>query len=77
MNKVFLTITIAIFLTATAFAQTKTFFQASEGTWKGTLEYSDYTSSKRVTMNTLITYKPSADGNSAETFTIYDDFGKI
>lgn len=68
---------ISIIFTANLFAQTKTFFQQIEGSWKGTLEYSDYTSGKRVTMNVLITYKPSADGNSAETFTIYDDFGKI
>lgn len=77
MNKILLTAIISIILTANLFAQTKTFFQTVEGSWKGTLEYSDYTSGKRVTMNVLITYKPSADGNLAETFTIYDDFGKI
>lgn len=77
MNKLFLTVITVIILTANIFAQNKTFFQTIEGKWQGTLEYSDYTSGKRVTMNTLITFKPSADGNSAETFTIYDDFGKI
>lgn len=67
-----------IFLTASAFAQGgKTFFQTVEGKWQGTLEYQDYTSDKRVTMNTIITFKPAADNNSAETYTIYDDFGKI
>ena len=28
-------------------------------------------------MKTIITFKPSADGSSAEVDTIYDDFGKI
>lgn len=77
MNKILLTAIISIILTASAAAQTTTFFQQIAGSWKGTLEYSDYQTNKRVTMNVLITYKPSADGNSAETFTIYDDFGKI
>jgi len=78
MNKLFLTTIIAFaFFTITAFSQGKSFFQTIEGRWQGTLEYSDYTSGRRVTMNTLITFKTSADGNAAETFTIYDDFGKI
>lgn len=78
MKTLFLTAIIAIFLTTNAFAQTdKTFFQSVEGRWKGTLEYSDYKSNERVTLDTLITFKSSADGNSAETFTVYDDFGKI
>ncbi len=77
MNKLFLTAIVAIILTTNLFAQDKTFFQTIEGKWQGTLEYSDYTSNQRVTMNTIITFKPLADGNSAETFTIYDDFGKI
>ncbi len=78
MNKLIFTTILAIFLTANAFTQdSKTLFQAIEGRWQGTLEYSDYTSNKRVTMNTIITFKPSADGNSAEVLTIYDDFGKI
>ncbi|MBK8809985.1 MAG: PDZ domain-containing protein [Acidobacteria bacterium] len=65
-------------LSVTAFAQDgKPFFRIIEGKWKGTLEYQDYTSGKRVKMSTIITIKASADGNSAETFTIYDDFGKI
>ena len=68
---------IALIFTTNLFAQDKTFFQAIEGSWTGTLEYADYTSGKRVIMNTLITFKPSADGKSVETFTIYDDFGKI
>jgi hypothetical protein len=77
MNKILLTAIISIILTASAVAQTTTFFQQIAGSWKGTLEYADYQTNKRVTMNVLITFKPTADGNSAETFTIYDDFGKI
>jgi hypothetical protein len=77
MNKILLIAIISVILTASAVAQTTTFFQQIAGSWKGTLEYQDYTSNKRVTMNVLITFKPSADGNSAETYTIYDDFGKI
>ena len=78
MNKLFYTAIIAIILTANVFSQEgKTFFQTVAGKWQGTLEYQDYTSNERVTMNTIITFKPSADGNSAEVFTIYDDFGKI
>lgn len=78
MKRLLFTAIFAIIFTANAFPQSeKTFFQTVEGKWQGTLEYSDYTSNKRVTMNTLITFKPSPDGNSAETFTVYDDFGKI
>ena len=77
MNKLFFTAILAIILTANAFAQGKTFFQTIEGKWQGTLEYQDYTSNERVKMNTIITFKPSADGNAVEVYTIYDDFGKI
>lgn len=78
MNKLIFTAILSFaFFSANAFAQNKTFFQAVEGKWQGTLEYSDYKSNKRVTMNTQSTFKPSADGNSAEVFTVYDDFGKI
>ncbi len=79
MNKLFLAAIIAISIFASnAFSQAnKTFFQTIEGKWQGTLEYQDYTSDRRVTMNTVITFKSSPDGNSAEVFTIYDDFGKI
>lgn len=77
MNKFLLTAIISIILTTTLYAQNKTFFQVVEGSWKGTLEYSDYASGKRVTMNVLVAYKTAEDGNSAEVFTIYDDFGKI
>lgn len=59
-----------------AFGQ-QTFFTDIAGKWKGTLEYSDYTSGKRVTMNVLITITPSADGTSANIATLYDDFGKV
>lgn len=69
---------MAIIFSANAFSQeSKTFFQAIEGKWQGTLEYKDYSSNERVKLNTIITYKSSADGNSLEVFTIFDDFGKI
>jgi hypothetical protein len=79
MNKLIFTAILSFaFFSVNTFAQnSKTFFQAVEGKWQGTLEYQDYTSNKRVTMNTLVTFNPSADGNSAEVFTVYDDFGKI
>ena len=80
MKKTFLTTAfIAVFLTVNAFSQSgKTFFQTVAGKWQGTLEYLDYADGKsRVSLNTLITFKPSADGNSAEVSTVYDDFGKI
>lgn len=71
-----LAITIAI-LTLNTAAQTESYFQVVAGRWQGTLEYQDYTSNKRVTMKTIITIEPSADGRSATVSTIYDDFGKI
>lgn len=74
MNKFFLITVLALIFTTNIFTQT--FFQNVEGKWQGTLEYSDYTSNKRVTMNTQITIKSSPDGNSADIFTIYDDFGE-
>lgn len=78
MNKLFLMAIMAIIFSANAFSQeSKTFFQAIEGKWQGTLEYKDYSSNERVKLNTIITYKSSADGNSAEVSTIFDDFGKI
>lgn len=79
MNKILImaAFILAVASTMSTFAQDKTFFQTVEGKWKGTLEYKDYTSNERVTMNTIITFKPSADGSSAEVYTIYDDFGKI
>ena len=66
-----------VILTINISAQTETFFQAAAGRWQGTLEYRDYTSNERVTMKTIITIEPSADGRSATVSTIYDDFGKI
>ncbi|MEP6901973.1 MAG: S41 family peptidase [Actinomycetota bacterium] len=79
MNKLFFTAILGlIFLSTNAFAQAdKAFFQTIKGKWQGTLEYQDYSSNERVKLNTTITYQPSADGNSAEVATIYDDFGKI
>ena len=78
MNKLILSIILGFaILSINTFAQSKSFFQNVEGKWQGTLEYQDYTSNRRVTMNTIITFKPAADNNSAETYTIYDDFGKI
>ncbi len=74
---IYIAILAIAILSANAFSQSKTFFQTIEGKWQGTLEYQDYTSNERVKMNTIITFKPLADGNSAEVYTIYDDFGKI
>jgi C-terminal processing protease CtpA/Prc len=78
MNKLFFTalFTIAI-LTTNIFSQSKTFFQTIEGKWQGTLEYLDYSSNERVKLKTFVVIKASTDGNSAEIFTTYDDFGKI
>lgn len=78
MKRLLLTAIFALIFTANAFSQNElNFFKAVEGKWQGTLEYQDYTSNKRVTMTTLLTFKTSADGNSAETFILYDDFGKV
>jgi Peptidase family S41 len=79
MNKLILTAILAIaFLSTDAFSQSKTFFQTVAGKWQGTLEYLDYADGKsRVSLKTLIEFKPSADGNSAEVLTVYDDFGKV
>lgn len=78
MKRLLFTAIFALIFTANAFSQNDlNFFKAVEGKWQGTLEYQDYTSNKRVTMPTLLTFKPSADGNSADTFTLYDDFGKV
>ncbi len=74
-------ISIAIFIlvaaATTILGQQPAYFNAISGKWKGTLEYSDYTSGKRVTMSVLITIEPSADGTSATIKTLYDDFGKV
>lgn len=71
-------ITIAILIAATVgLGQQPGYFNSIAGKWKGTLEYSDYTSGKRVTINVLITIEPSADGTSAKVATLYDDFGKV
>ena len=79
MNKLFYTAILSlVFLSANALSQGKTFFQTVEGKWQGTLEYLDYSDGKsRVSLKTIITFKSSPDGNSAEVATVYDDFGKI
>jgi C-terminal processing protease CtpA/Prc len=79
MNKLILSIILVLaILSINIFAQSKTFFQSVEGKWQGTLEYLDYSDEKsRVSLKTLIEFKPFADGNSAEVVTIYDDFGKV
>lgn len=78
MQKIIGTAAAAIaILTINFAAQTETFFQAAAGRWQGTLEYRDYTSNERVTMRTIVTIEPSADGRSATVSTVYDDFGKI
>lgn len=80
MNKLFLTAILSVlFLTGSAFAQAdgKSFFQMIAGNWEGVLEYQDYAADKRVKLKTYLTVTPSADGNSAEFLTVYDDFGRI
>jgi len=79
MNKLFTTaILMILILSANAFAQgNKTFFQTVAGNWAGVLEYQDYSANKRVKLKTYLTINPSADGNSAEILTVYDDFGRI
>lgn len=78
MNKLLFTAILATILTANVFAQSKNYFQIIAGKWQGTLEYLDYSDNKsRVSLKTLIEVKTSANGNSAEISTIYDDFGKI
>ncbi len=79
MNKLVFIVALTITILSTdAFSQSKSFFQTIEGKWQGTLEYLDYSDGKsRVSLKTLIEFKPSADGNSAEVLTVYDDFGKI
>lgn len=78
MKKQILIVLAALLIAVTSsYSQHTTLFTEIAGTWKGTLEYSDYTSGKRVTMNVLITIEPSADGNSATIKTLYDDFGKV
>lgn len=78
MNKLFFAaILCLVFSLVNAFAQNKTFFQNIAGNWEGTLEYQDYSADKRVKLKTYLTVTPSDDGNSAEFFTVYDDFGRI
>lgn len=60
-----------------AAAQTNNYLSRIAGHWAGTLEYQDYSADKRVKLRTYLTVKPSADGSSAEFFTVYDDFGRI
>lgn len=67
----------ALTLSSSATAQTNNFFGKIAGHWEGTLEYQDYSADKRVRLKTYLTVKPTADGNSAEFLTVYDDFGRI
>lgn len=77
-NRINLAILIIVFAATGAFGQSPTFFQAVAGKWEGTLEYLDYSDEKsRVSLKTIIEFRPLADGNSAEVLTIYDDFGKV
>lgn len=76
-KKILITLVTLLFAAAAAYGQQKSFFDSVAGKWKGTLEYSDYTSGRRVTMNVLITIEPSSDGASAKVATLYDDFGKV
>lgn len=74
---IFATVLSLTFSFVSALAQQKTFFQVAAGNWEGTLEYQDYSGSKRVKLKTYLTVTPGSDGNSAEFTTVYDDFGKI
>lgn len=76
-KQILITFATLLLAAVSAFGQQTSFFTEIAGKWKGTLEYSDYTSGKRVTMNVFITVTPSADGTSANVATIYDDFGKV
>lgn len=64
-------------LASNASAQSVDFLKSGGGHWEGTLEYQDYSADKRVKLKTYLTIAPSADGNSAEFRTVYDDFGRI
>ncbi len=70
---------IAIFFPTKSIAQASDagFFAAIAGTWRGALEYKDYSSGERVMLTTRVRIVPSADGKSAEFSFAYDDFGKI
>lgn len=70
-------LSVLLFSSAVAHGQQSGLFRSIAGKWKGTLEYSDYTSEKRVTMNVLITIEPSPDGTLAKVATLYDDFGQV
>ncbi len=74
-NIIILTILSVLSLTTAAHGQT--YFQKIAGNWEGTLEYQDYQDNKRVKLKTYLTVTPTADGNSAEFQTVYDDFGRI
>ncbi|HMT06638.1 MAG TPA: S41 family peptidase [Pyrinomonadaceae bacterium] len=76
-KQIFIAFATLLVAATSAFSQQTNYFTAIAGKWKGTLEYSDYTSDKRVTMNVLITVTPSSDGTSAKFATLYDDFGKV
>ena len=81
MNKLLTAaILFTVFLAVNVPAQEegRTFFQTIAGNWEGTLEYQDYSQEdKRVKLKTYLSVRPSADGNSAEFTTVYDDFGRI
>jgi hypothetical protein len=78
MNKLFLAAVLSLtFLSFNGFSQSETFFRKISGNWEGTLEYLDYSANRRVKLKTYLNVTPSADGNSAELVTVYDDFGKV
>lgn len=78
MDKVLFTLMLVLVaFAATAFSQSRSFFQTIEGNWEGTLEYQDYSENKRVKLKTYLMVKASKEGNSAEFTTVYDDFGRI
>ena len=69
--------TVLLISILTISAPSQTFLQKIAGNWEGTLEYLDYSKNQRVKLKTYLTVTPSGDGDSAEFFTVYDDFGRI
>lgn len=71
------TILCILLLLLAVSAHSQTYLQKIAGNWEGTLEYQDYSADKHVKLKTYLTVIPSADGNSAEFTTTYDDVTKI
>lgn len=68
---------IQLLIANSAYAQEQFSFKNISGEWKGTLEYADYKTDKRVKMKTKLEVESSKNGESATLKFVYDDFGKI